>query len=69
MHKNEIMEMVTWTVGCVCVAAVLITIVLSIYYGTTNSSVRYHASMSECIQARGTWVPSINTGSCVINNQ
>ena len=69
MYKNETTEMITWIVGCVCAAAVAITIVLSIYYGTTSGSVRYYATMNECIQARGTWVPSNNTASCIINKE
>ena len=65
--KNEV---TTFVSACVCAALCVIAIVAAIYYGTNNSSLRYHASMAECIQARGSWVPAVgNTGSCVINKQ
>ena len=62
-------DAITFTVACVCTAAVAISIVLSIYYGTTNSSQRYYAAMNECINARGSWVPVGNSGSCIMNRQ
>lgn len=63
--KNEVIMFVS---GCVCAAAVVIAIVAAFYNGANNSSLRYHAAMNECIQARGTWVPSMgNSGSCIIN--
>lgn len=67
---NSKNDMITFIVGCVCLAAVLISVVAALYFGATNSSILYHNAMNECIQARGTWVPAIgNTGSCVINKQ
>ena len=65
--KDEVIKFVS---GCVCAALVAIAIVAAIYYGANNGSIRYHAAMNECIQARGTWVPAVgNSGSCVINKQ
>lgn len=66
---NSKNDMITCIVGCVCVAAIVISIVAAFYFGVMNSGIRYHATMNECIQARGTWVPTGTTGACVINKQ
>jgi len=67
MNSNN--DTITFVVGCVCLAAVIISIVAAFYFGATNSNIRYHNAMNECIQARGTWVPTGASGTCVINRQ
>lgn len=62
-------EMITFSVGCISAAAVVISVVAAIYYGISNSSRQYHTAMQQCIEARGTWVPTTGTGACVINNR
>lgn len=59
----------SFAIGCISAAAVVICIVISIYYGMSNNNRRYHAAMQQCIEARGTWVPTTGTGACVINNR
>ena len=61
-------ETVTFCAGCFSVAAVVIAVILCVYFGTAHSNQLYYATMQQCIEARGTWVPSINTGACVINS-
>ena len=61
-------ETVTFCAACFSAAAVVIAIILCIYFGTAYSNQLYYAIMQQCIEARGTWVPSINTGACIINN-
>lgn len=63
-HKSET---ITFSVACFSAAAVVVAIMLCIYFTTANSNQLYYATMQQCIEARGTWVPSINTGACVMN--
>lgn len=63
-HKSEA---ITFSVGCFSIVAVIIAIVIGIYFGTAHSNQLYYATMQQCIEARGTWVPSINSGACVMN--
>ena len=63
-HKSET---ITFCVACFSAAAVVVAIMLCIYFTTANSNQLYYATMQQCIEARGTWVPSINTGACVMN--
>ena len=63
-YKSEI---ITFCVGCFTAAAVVNAIMLCIYFGTAHSNQLYYATMQQCIEVRGTWVPSINTGACVMN--
>ena len=68
MTGFEKSETITFSVACFSAAAVVIAIVVSIYFGTVHSNQLYYAAMQQCIEAHGTWVPSINSGACVINN-
>ena len=75
-HKSET---ITFCAACFSAAAVVVAIILSIYFSSVHSNQLYYASsvhsnqlyyatMQQCIEARGTWVPSNNTGACVISN-
>lgn len=68
MSDTHKCDAITFCAACFSAAAVVIAIILCIYFGTANSNQLYYATMQQCIEARGTWVPSINTGACVINN-
>lgn len=61
-------ETITFCAACFSATAVVVAIILSIYFGSVHSNQLYYATMQQCIEARGTWVPSINTGACVISN-
>ena len=64
-HKSETL---TFCAACFSAAAVVVAIILSIYFSSVHSNQLYYATMQQCIEARGTWVPSNNTGACVISN-
>lgn len=71
MTGFEKSETITFSVACFSIAAVVIAIIASIYFGIMHSNQLYYATMQQCIEAHGTWIPNHGSGSgaCVINNQ
>ena len=69
MTSFEKSETITFSVACFSIAAVVIAIIASIYFGTVHSNQLYYATMQQCIEAQGTWIPNRGSGACVINNQ
>lgn len=59
----------SFAIGCISAAAVVICIVSAIYYGMSNNNRQYHAAMQQCIEARGTWVPTQSSGACIMGNR
>ena len=67
--NRELSDTITFAVGCVSVAAVIMTIAVSIYLGTVNSDRVYQDSMRQCVEAGGTYVPTVTRAACIINNR
>lgn len=59
-------ETITFCAACFSVAAVVATLIVSIYFGTKHNNQAYYSVMQQCIEARGTWVPSVSSGACII---
>lgn len=46
---------------------VLIVLFVCMMFSAMNHNQHYYASMDKCMSYGGTWIPSTNTGICLMN--
>ena len=55
--------------GCASFVIVIGAFIGACLYGHIYSTDKYNESMSKCIEARGSWIPSYgSSGVCIIRN-
>ena len=48
------------------IGTVILGLIVAVLYGVQSSNEKYYAAMSQCVSANGIWIPTQNTGACII---
>lgn len=51
------------------IGLVFLGIIGLITYGVQTSNEKYYAAMNQCVSANGTWIPTQNSGACIMKEQ
>lgn len=48
------------------IAIAFLGLVVGVTYGVQSSNEKYYEAMNRCVSAGGTWIPTNNTGACIM---